>query len=179
MPRESNSDNKSSTYNLLERPYKDKETLQELYHEKNLTQEEIADQFSVEQPTISRWIREHNLEKESQSIHRTVHRDGKVQLFDEGEHLVYCHQVVALEEYSLNEVFDPSNDVHHLIGGPVAVDLPENLTVLSHSEHRKRHIEGTATDHPEIVLRHTFDEFRPDIGSVDDVAPDFEGTSAD
>ncbi|AXG08615.1 hypothetical protein [Haloplanus rubicundus] len=155
-------------------PWKDEDRLRRLYHEEGKSQYEIANQFDIKQPTVKYWMnkfgidtRPSNREKDRQSIYRFVDDDGKIMLLerdDEGvNYLVYIHQVVALEDFHAKDVFKKGNDVHHLLGSPHAIDVPENLTVLSKSEHVRQHAEGTATDDPETVLQHIFDEFDPEL----------------
>ena len=170
---QSRNDSSSTDYsrpNAL--PYQKEETLQELYCERKLSQDQIANKFGVTQQAISYWIQQHELQRdiESGSIYRTVDDDGKaqyIQYTDDGlEHLCYEHQLVALEDHSAEDVFDSDTHVHHLMAAPYAVDLPENLIVMDVGEHLRRHADGTAVDHPETILQHTFDEFEPKIGSV-------------
>jgi DNA-binding transcriptional ArsR family regulator len=53
-------------------PYQDEETLRELYHDQDLTAEEIAERFDVSQPTISRWLNLNDIETRSPKESREV-----------------------------------------------------------------------------------------------------------
>jgi len=60
------------------KPYQQKEILEHLYHGERLSQQEIAQRYDVTQPTISRWIQYHGLQRRStaggasESIERTT-----------------------------------------------------------------------------------------------------------
>jgi len=143
--------------------WKDKDRLEELYHKEGLTQHEIADKFGVEQQTIHYWFDQFEIEREPKAFYRHEKDDGKVQLQPAGtdEQSFYTHQIVALEDFSVSEVFDEDNHVHHMMGSPQAVDVPENLEVLEGGEHVRRHAEGTATVDHRVVLEHMTGEFEP------------------
>ncbi|WP_256544824.1 hypothetical protein [Halobellus inordinatus] len=164
-----------SDYELTRaRPYQDPEILRDLYHDEGLSQSEIADRFDVHRTTITHWMNKHDIEtrppmgdREPKDVYRIVDGDEKVQYLERNNelgHLVYRHQLVALLEYDPEDVFHPDTHIHHLMGAPAAVDVPENLTVLDAREHIKRHAEGTATDDPRTILDLMRDDFEPMIG---------------
>jgi len=47
---------------MSDKPWHDKETLVELYIERNMDQQEIADRFGVSGKTISRWLNKHDID---------------------------------------------------------------------------------------------------------------------
>jgi transcriptional regulator with XRE-family HTH domain len=168
------------------RPHQDPDLLRELYHDEGLSQTEVGDELGCDQATVSKWMRKFGIEtrppmheRERKAVYRSVDDNGKVQYLarngDGPERLVSEHQLVALLEYDAEDVFAPETHVHHLMAAPHAVDLPENLVVLNHRDHIRRHAEGTATDDPEVILAHIRGEFDPDIGSTDET--DREGGS--
>lgn len=140
-------------------PYKNETRLRELYHEQGLTQYEIAERFGIDQSTVSYWFDKLGIQTESQKFYRSKNPNGHLQLQSENGESVYVHQMVALLEHDPERVFHDDTHVHHLMAAPHAVDLPENLEVLDAGEHARRHAHGTATDDPEKVLQHVFDEF--------------------
>ena len=158
---ESTSDSADSYTTTQLKPYKDEDILKELYVEKDLSQYQIADQYDVSQPTISVWLDRYGIEKPDSAFHRCVKSDGRINLVspNDDERAVNVSQVVALQDFHGKDVFADDTHVHHLIGSPFVLDLPENLEVWKRSQHVKRHAQGTATDDPETVLRHTFNEF--------------------
>jgi hypothetical protein len=160
-------------------PWKDEDRLRRLYWDEGKSQYDIADHFDIKQTTVKYWMdkygidtRPSNREKDRKPIYRSIDDDEKIALFERDDdgvhHLVYVHQAVALEDFDGKDVFRDGNNVHHFIGAPHAVDVPENFDILDKREHARRHAEGTATDDPETVLVHIFDEFDPEIGTVDD-----------
>lgn len=143
------------------KPYKDEQILYNLYVKKSLTQAEIGEYFDVSQNTISYWIQKYDIQKPQKNFHRKVESDGKIilQSPNGNEPSVTVHQVTALEDFGVNAVFHDDFVVHHLMNAPYGLDLVANLSVLPNDEHMRQHAEGTATDDPETVLQHTFNEF--------------------
>src|SRR6056297_974458 len=121
------------------KPYQSKETLERLYFEQGLSQYDIADRFGISQPTVSYWFDQYDIRGETQNFYRVEKPDGKLQLQTPSGETVYCHQVVALQDYSISEVFHEDTHVHHLMGSGESVDLPEKLDVLHGGEHVRRH----------------------------------------
>lgn len=62
------------------RPWQDEDTLRELYHEKGMTQEEIADELGCGEGTVNRWIHKHDLEVND--IGSTNEQIREVDLYD-------------------------------------------------------------------------------------------------
>lgn len=153
-----------ATYNQPQvKPYQNRERLKELYHEQDLTQYEIGEKFNIDQTTVHYWLDKFDLLEAPKTFYRREMDSGKIRLEPAGtdEQSFYIHQVVALEDYSVSEVFDEDNHVHHMMGSPQAVDVPENLEVLEGGEHVRRHAEGTATVDHRVVLEHMTGEFEP------------------
>ena len=156
------------------KPYKQKETLRRLYLKRDLTQREIAERFGVHQTTVSRWIREHDIEKDPvpDCVSLIVDEYGKHQLIDENGDSVYVHQLLACLDYRPTEVFDPTNHVHHQMNAPYSIDVIENVRVVDQAEHLGAH--ATLVDEAETVLEHVFDEFDPDLGTPPETDGDTE-----
>lgn len=139
-----------STYEYGGEPYKDPTVLSQLYHEEELSQSDIADEFEISQATVSYWMAELDIdtrppmnEREGTGLHRIVREDGYTQyVASEGDgekSHVYQHQLVALVEFEPSEVFDPDTHVHHELNAPIPVDIPENLDVVGDREHAHLH----------------------------------------
>ena len=152
----------------------------ELHYEENLNQTEIADKFDVDQSTIHYHLKKHDLLKEQtrQNFYFITLPNGKVSVRPSGddEQSFFLHQLNACLNHHPKEVFDPDNDVHHKVELSHALDLPENLIVMDHGNHRSRHDEGTAECHISAVLDLIFDEWRLDMNAfVDDTTERADG----
>ena len=167
-------------------PYKDPETLQELYHEREYSQSQIADQFNVTQQTICYWFDRFDIEsrppmhERDPSISVTCREDGKVQFkvpdSDGGRIYFYRHQLVALlaedEEgewqYGLGDVFADDTHVHHEMISGLSIDISCNLSVLGDGEHIRLHVGGGGESHVEEVLAEMFDDYdgEPDQAAI-------------
>lgn len=51
-----------------ETPWRDKETLERLYHDEGLSQGEIADRLGTSKPTVHRWMRDLDVEADSEKF---------------------------------------------------------------------------------------------------------------
>jgi len=169
----------SDNYKTIEaEPYKNPDLLHDLHVIKRKTQREIADIFDVSQPTVKYWLDKFGIQKPERNFYRNIHvtdgdkeKDGRIFLHaaeGNNEPTISIHQITALEDFHVTEVFCDNSHVHHLMNCDWVVDLPENLEVLTHSEHIKQHAEGTAQHDPETILQHTFDEFEVGFGDSDD-----------
>lgn len=130
-------------------PWKDKQTLVRLYHEEGKSQYDIAARFDVSQPTIGYWMDELDIDtrqpsdRECQDVYFNE-SDGYFQLLVPGGDdtvSIYQHQLVALVDHRIEEVFGDGRVVHHEINSSVALDLPANLTPMFSGEHRQHHNE--------------------------------------
>jgi len=57
----------SDAYADADTPWRDEETLRELYFEEGMTQQEIADELDCGGPTVSQWFQRHDIETRSSS----------------------------------------------------------------------------------------------------------------
>ncbi|MXR50661.1 hypothetical protein GRX03_03430 [Halovenus sp. WSH3] len=174
------------------RPFQQEETLRRLYHDEDLSQEQIGDRFGVSQQTIGYWMAEHEIEtrppmhERDRTISVPTREDGRTQFkvpnFDRaGEPIrtsFYRYQLVALLAndddgdwlYSISDVFGDNTHVHHRMNAPVPVDIPDNLEVLAVHEHHQLHASFSHTDEAEAVLSEVFEEYsgEPDPEEVGD-----------
>jgi len=145
-----------------------------LYHDLQWSQREIADFYEVEQPTISRAMNDVGIETRqpmhlrSPSISKSTREDGKVQYHvpdgDGGRQRFYRHQLVGLLSteasgnwaFTPSEVFADDTHIHHEMASPLALDIPQNLDVITSREHVQLHASG-GVKHPELVLAEVFE----------------------
>jgi len=148
-------------------PWKQEQTLVQLYHEQGLSQYDIADKFDVTQPTIGYWMNELDVDTRQSASELDSgdvwggECDGYRQYLVpdvDGTASVYEHQLTALLDHSIEEVFGDGQVVHHWLDSQVAVDLPANLELMSASNHMKLHQQGYSADVPTAqVLAELYD----------------------
>jgi len=178
----------SDSIEFDERPdYQDPDILRRLHLDEELSQKEIGDRLGCSQGTVSYWMQEHGIEtrRQSQSITISTFPNGRQQLHvpdgDGDYYRFYRHHLVALLctdddgtwEYDWDEVLDDTSErwgetvVHHKMGSPVVVDIPENLAVVSRSDHVAGHATGEiATSYDLVdVLNEVFEDRQetPDV----------------
>ena len=181
MSSENAENSEESEYNCPNaRPYQRKDVLEELYYEEELTQTEVAEKFGVDQSTIHYQLKKHDLLKEQTRKKFSFYTlpNGKVSVRPSGddEQSFFVHQLNACLNHDPHKVFNPDNDVHHNVDLIHSIDLPENLLVMEHGNHRSRHQEGTAEWHISALLDLIFDEWRLDMNDfVDDTTEKADG----
>jgi hypothetical protein len=136
-------------------PWHDEETLRYLYHEREMTQTEIAEMFEVTPGTISYWLDKHDIDAryaewegrtgrnnpnwveyasyavDGYAIWTSRNTDGNVDR-------VQVHQLLACVENDPYDVFSGDTHVHHVNTHPWDNRI-ENLEVLNNSDHRQKH----------------------------------------
>lgn len=136
-----------------ETPYRDEDTLMTLYHEKELSQSEIADRLDCGIATVSRWMDKHDIESRSladakrlvaskKPAHYTTNNRGRELWIDNtrGDYnMVLVHRLLAVSEYGFDAVVD--NHVHHKENVPW-LNTPENITPKDPEDHIREHTEG-------------------------------------
>ncbi|MDL0127054.1 HNH endonuclease [Halobacterium salinarum] len=138
-----------------EAPWRDEDTLRELYVEREMTMEEISDELGVSIDGVHRWLTKYDIPTRShaqsgwQNYHAnsystyTVDTSGyPVWLSNEfgygGPHLK-VHRLLAVAEYGFEEV---SEMVVHHKNGIRWDNRPENLELMTSSEHSKHHYDN-------------------------------------
>jgi transposase len=134
-------------------PWKNKETLEHLYHEKSLSLREIAHRLGCSEDAVLYWMKSYDIQRRdrvegfTRAIRKhptnfTTTRDGYETWrceVDGVKHPVRVHRLVAVAEYGLEAVV--GKHVHHKNGIPWD-NRPENLKCLSPSEHSKLHAQA-------------------------------------
>jgi hypothetical protein len=178
---------KRSIYEYGIEPHKDPEVLRYLYHDEELSQAEIGRLCDISQPTVSEWMDKFDIEarppmdERNRSISASRQPREKVQYHipsGDGEtERIYRHQLVALlaEDqsgdwaYNVEDIFGGDSHIHHEMAAPVAVDIPENLAVVTPREHT--HIHGSSgpalIDRVEEVLSEIYEGYDGEPDPVD------------
>ena len=128
--------------------YKNEEILRWLYWDEEQSVADIGDVFDVAPSTILYWMEELDIErrkpmekrvpkisKDKAGYERFMHYDNRT----ETRRTVFSHRLLAVAEYGLEAI--RGKDVHHKNGCKFD-NRPDNIELLSRSEHRKRHAEG-------------------------------------
>jgi len=132
------------------KPWHDPERLQELYHGQELSAKRVADVMGCSPQTVRHWLIEFDIERRAAS-YRTVELSDNPQrryptIYDshDGESsgvLIHRFVAYAVGKMSFEELCDPNMVVHHRTN--VGWDnRPENLEVMSRSEHMSLHGQG-------------------------------------
>lgn len=136
----------SADTNQGSEPWHDRDRLEELYIEKGLTAQEVSDELGCSQTTVLRYLRKYDIEVEGgftkASAPRMHHDHQGYEVFrvraDGASRTVFNHRLLAVAEHGFDAVV--GNVVHHENGVPWD-NRPENLEVMSRSEHAKHHHE--------------------------------------
>ncbi|MFC7216462.1 HNH endonuclease [Saliphagus sp. GCM10025334] len=133
-------------------PWRDPELLQELYHDRHLSTPEIGERLGCTGKTVREWMvrlgidRRDTTEARLRSLRRRpaqfhTKSDGYERwsnTFDGTHYVVYVHRLLAVSEFGFDAVSDM--EVHH-INGIEWDNRPENLELLSKSDHGRHHAE--------------------------------------
>jgi len=177
--------------------HRDPRILNVLYHECGLSQRDIARECGVTQQCIQQWMDRFDLEtrppdsEKDPSITKSHKKSGKTQYHvpdGQGDRSrFYRHQLIALlcEDgdgdwaYTPDEVFN--NHVHHEAPTPgPSLDIPENLAVVTVSEHVQAHISDyPSTSHAEETLGEIFDGYdgEPPLQPIETIPTEESNTS--
>lgn len=127
-------------------PWKDKETLEELYKDKGMNTYEIGQKFGCTSGTIRQWLIKFDIPrryshpqfKTRRDGYETVRHqiDGKVAVMRVHRLLAYAHGKI-----SFSELFDRSVNVHHKSNIPWD-NRPDNLEKMTHGDHSSLHNSG-------------------------------------
>lgn len=135
------------------RPWRDEETLRELYFDEEMSQRDIAEHFDTTQGVINDWFRRFDIDvpsyAEAGQIARRVDRayfytstsgyELAGSRVGESTYDIQIHRLVAIAEEGYNSV--AGNVVHHENEIPWD-NRPSNLTVMDELEHRNMHVRG-------------------------------------
>jgi len=135
-------------------PWDDEERLRELYHGEMLSSREIGDRLGASGTTIRRALRRHDIEvRERSKAHQLSMWKGPASFqtapdgyevahttIDTEKKHVYIHRLLAVAEYGYEAIKD--KDVHHK-NGVKWDNRPENIDIMSRSEHKSHHAEET------------------------------------
>lgn len=145
----------------MAKPWRDADKLRELYHGQELTTREIADELGCTNGTVSRWMDKHDIDtrenwkagvdaaKEANRVERVKMRThergyeywGHTEWEDDERvsKIVYVHRLLAVAEHGFDAVAGQS--VHHENGVPWD-NRPENLELMTRSQHQNEHRDG-------------------------------------
>ena len=142
-----------------DRPWTDAELMEELYHERRMSANQIRKLFDCSMTTVNEWVAKHpNCEKRSRSEaqrniwgntnkvpYRTHRRGHEVWRHSHKEeaHTIYVHRLQAVAEYGVDAV--AGMHVHHK-NGIKWDNRPENLELLTNSEHQQTHRKVSGVD---------------------------------
>lgn len=140
--------------------WRDQETLEHLYSERECSIREIADELDCDYSTVRNWLLRFNIDlrpANHEKKHPSVSSNTAGYTYAKSEvdgHRgnVGLHELAAiLGGEDPHYVFSPDTDVHHYIRIPSEfdapqLDLPGNVDVMPTNEHQRRHREGTHDD---------------------------------
>jgi len=136
-------------------PWRDAETLRELYWDEELAIHEIAAELGCGETTVARWMERHGVERRKVgAAGREARRVGRATFYTDtsGYEMwaarcgyetenVHVHRLVAVAEYGFDAV--AGKVVHHGAGQEESTtpwdNRPENLAVMTDSEHKSLH----------------------------------------
>lgn len=132
--------------------YREEPVLRELYVEQETSLEDIADELECSHSTVVYWLGVHGIEtreRHEKMVERLYEKPAYFYTSKRGYEMwaggvegevkqVAVHRVLAIAEYGFDAV--GGKDVHHKNGVPWD-NRPENIGLLTRSEHVKRHWE--------------------------------------
>jgi len=129
----------------------DAEWLREQYQDKKKSPGKIADRLGCGRSTVYRWLENHSIERVGKSGFASSRpasyfvgsRGYPVWSDTKSGEMYPVHRLLAIAENGVDAVKD--NHIHH-VNGVRYDNRPENIEVLSPSEHIKRHNEERAFD---------------------------------
>jgi len=148
-------------------PWKEKSTLEGLYHDQQMTLEEIAEKYDKSDTTILYWMRKHGIEREDRSTrikkayrYKAPYYGTGTQGYErweirtpDGKAVPRVHQLLLIADgVDPHKVFDPDTDIHHQNG--VRWDnRPDNLELVDHADHASHHGKLSEEERQEIIER--------------------------
>lgn len=134
-------------------PWKDEDTLREMYHDDRMYLTEIGDELGADEATIRHWMDNFDIERVPMGTRvrpPSVWTDtcGYEVVEPDGDRAP-IHRLVAVAEYGFDAVAD--NDVHHRNNVPWD-NRPSNLEPIDHADHARHHAhESKFWEHRENV----------------------------
>lgn len=145
---------KNYRYNNSEdQPLHDKDTLYELYVEKELSTVEIGDILGFSHETIRKWLKKNGIKTRSRKegnkiqhindapkMHQNVkgYEEVRSRLHNKVD-VISIHRLLAIAEHGIEEVKD--KHVHHKNKIPWD-NRPDNIEVMKPTQHHKNHVEN-------------------------------------
>lgn len=141
-------------YSTTEHPWRDKEILQSLYCEEELSLREVGDRLNCNRETVRNWLDRYDIDTRpanDQKIGMCYHTNDEGYSYFrehyEGESYSFGeHELAAIQGGAdLKEVFSDETHCHHLIRVPTPlnplrhIEIPDNVEVLKESEHNRKH----------------------------------------
>ncbi|WP_247005100.1 HNH endonuclease signature motif containing protein [Halosolutus gelatinilyticus] len=135
-----------------ENPWNDRELMMTLYHDQELSSNQIADLFDCSQATVSNWLKRHGIETRSiqQALSTKYGNYAKLQMHQKGYECwradkspVLVHRLVMVAEHGFEAI--QGKKVHHKNEIPWD-NRPDNLELLSRKEHQRKHLKVTGLD---------------------------------
>jgi len=136
---------------MTDNSWRDKDTLEELYVEEEMTQPEIAEELGCSTQTVYTWMKKHGIEtRDNGEAQRVKHRRKPVPLKQEngymrwtdsykkreGRDRVLVHRLLYVAHYGVESV--KNMEIHHR-NGIKWDNRIENLEAMTKSEHAKLH----------------------------------------
>lgn len=127
------------------RKHRDKEILKQLYIREQLSQREIAERLEVSIGAIQQWIQRHDIESEAATY---MTHEGYPLWQSHGEYL-QVHKLLAIHNgEDPHKVFSGREYHTHHKNGIRWANWPENIELMTHSEHMSHHHEEQWGDKP-------------------------------
>jgi len=135
---------------MSEKPWADRDSLNRLYNEENMSIREVADELGCSKQTVQKWMEKLNVPRRDRieaveeairrrpAAFRTSERGYEVwQSSHNGrKHKVKVHRLVAVAEWGFNAVVE--KEIHHKNGVPWD-NRTENIEPLTAFEHAQKH----------------------------------------
>jgi len=137
----------------LDNPHRDTDVLCYLYHEKEMSQNEVAEKLGISQQTVGRRLDKAGLETRDARVERATftpannsgHESWTVNDPD-GSTTVGVHRLLAIADGAdPHEVFEDGNHVHHRTGIPW-LNIKNGVEVLTAEEHSAVHRDDEWTE---------------------------------
>lgn len=142
------SDNSETGVVQSERPYRNESLMRRLYQEEQMSTTDIADKFDCSPSTVNKWLNKLGIGTRSLSeAHQVLHGNSPMavtyltdargyEAWRHNDHYIPVHRLVMVAERGFDEVADMH--VHHR--NEIRWDnRPENLELLTNSEHQIEH----------------------------------------